>query len=353
MSVQGIALFPEAADESSSVISETAIPQISKQLGHLGFNKAQIQSAVEFLSRSSVLASHLLSSLSPIEASIEYLILHIPECDLPPRFLPSQNSSNPFITSVHSGAGDLRKRWVGDKAVKEAGWPGHIVNECLDDVENIENWDRLVVTLGKRLIGGKTDLSPPVIPLPPFIISVDEYEALGANLDEENHIIMPMYSTPVQLHILLSPDGQYPRPDYVPLYITSVVVPAYVRLHLLSQLLQAIASDDFIEPGEGFCMAAMRVLENEWAKLEDNGPPEMAEVMKHLLPRSDKMDSAPMPENLEFNKARKTRGRPNRTENRDDAQIKCEFEDRRQSEKVSQFLWNQCALLTLPSILLF
>lgn len=332
-------MFPEAADSSASVLSEIAIPQISKQVGLLGFKASQIRSAMDFLSQPSMLASHLLGSLSPVEASIEYLILHVPECDLPPRFLPSQNSSNPFITSAHSGAGDLRKRWMEDKAVKEAGWPRHIVKEYLADLENVNNWDRLVVTLGQRLIGENIDSSLLATPVGPFEISADEYEALGANLDESNHIIMPMYSTPVQLHILLSPDGQYPRPDYVPLYITSAVVPAYVRLHLLSRLLKAIASGSFIESGEGFCMAAMRLLEDEWAKIEDSSPPDMATVTQHLLPRPDTIDhdsDSPIPES-KFYRARKTGGHP-KTEGKDDAQIKREFELLCQSEKVLQFV---------------
>ena len=78
--------------------------------------KAQARDAVAFMSIPSPLASNLLRVSSPREACIEYLVLHIPEVDLPPRFLPEMNSSNPFITSMHSGQEDIKKRWIEERA---------------------------------------------------------------------------------------------------------------------------------------------------------------------------------------------------------------------------------------------
>ena len=46
--------------------------------------------------------------MTPLEACIEYLILHIPEHDLPQRFLPGNNSSN----SAQAEEYDLTGRWI-------------------------------------------------------------------------------------------------------------------------------------------------------------------------------------------------------------------------------------------------
>ncbi|EEB93547.1 hypothetical protein MPER_07778, partial [Moniliophthora perniciosa FA553] len=105
---QGIALYPETSDQTTLTLSEEASSQVEKQLLQLGFKAPQARNATQFLSTSSMTAN-LMKSLSPLEASIEYLILNVPECDLPERFLPSSNTSNPFITSAHSGADDLKK----------------------------------------------------------------------------------------------------------------------------------------------------------------------------------------------------------------------------------------------------
>lgn len=316
-----------------TVLSENDDNQIIQQLGHLGFKPAQIKTAAAFLSKPSALTSSLLSSLSPLEASIEYLILHVPECDLPERFLPSNNSSNPFITSTHSGTDDLKKRWIEDKAIKEAGWPAHIVKQCTSDVRLLESWELLIAALGKKLIGEDPDTLF-ALPLddPPnkIIISEEEAKALGARYVDPLQLVMPLYSGPISLHILLSHHETYPLTGYPSIYITSNSVPPYIRLHLLSKLLHAIQGDCVMEPGEGFCMGAMRILEDEWASIEDHGPPDMSVVMQHLILRPD----VPMALGIDLpmaaskmstaDKSRKT-GRAKR-DDRSDQQIKDEFE---------------------------
>ena len=248
----------------------------------------QSKKAISFLSQPSPFAFTLLSSASHLEAAIEYLILDLPECDLPQRFLPSSNSSNPFIASVHSGTDDLKRRWVEDKAVKEAGWPAHAVKACTTNPELLENWDLLTMALIKWLVGeDRNDRSESVSDDSiPFELDLDELEALGISFSEPEQLLMPLFSAPILVHILRSSDKGYPRPGFSPMYMTSASVPPYIRLHLLSRISVALRSDDFIEPGEGFCMAVMRFLEGEWAKIEDHGPPDMSAVFQHFVPNS-------------------------------------------------------------------
>ncbi|KAF7307178.1 Dead deah box [Mycena indigotica] len=323
---QALALYPEAADVAPSVLSDDDAPQVNQQLLTLGFNAIQARSAITFLSNPSPMAINLMSSHAPLEAAIEYLILHLPECDLPDRFLPNANSSNTFITSTHSGADDLKRRWVEEKASKEAGWPVHIVKTCLDqDSSLIENWDTLLVTLGYKLIG--KDM-PSTAVSEPYQIDMDELDAMGASLEDSTNLLMPLFSGPITLHVIVSAEKQYPRPDFAPLSLTSTTVPAYVRLHMVAQLLTEMENDDFIQPGEGFCMAAMRVLEDAWAEIENNGPPDMDVILRNIIPLAEGQEfdfdhSIKMSTNSRQQKV--TSGGPRR-DGRSGADIKTTFE---------------------------
>ncbi|KAJ7675357.1 P-loop containing nucleoside triphosphate hydrolase protein [Mycena rosella] len=326
---QAISLYPEAADVAPSVLTDEDAPKVNQQLGHLGFTAVQARNAVNFLSRPSPVTANLMNSLSPLEAAIEYLILHVPECDLPQRFLPTANSSNAFITSTHSGADDLKRRWIEDKAAKEAGWPIHVVQACIEaDPSLVEHWDRLLSTLGKKIIG----IEDPIISAgaEPYQIDPDEIEAMGASLVDPTQLVMPLFSAPVKLHVVISAEEAYPRPGHTPMFVTSNTVPAYIRLHLISQLLLEMEGEEFIQPGEGFCMAAMRVLEAVWAVIEDDGPPDMSVVLRHIVPRLEgegmDYDDTHLTAKSGNSRSRRKGGGNHRRDDRTDAQIKQDFE---------------------------
>ncbi|KAG6842444.1 hypothetical protein C0991_007574 [Blastosporella zonata] len=338
---KGISIYPEASDATPSALEDAEAPKVAEQLGHLGFKSAQARKAISFLSQPSRLASILLESANPLEACIEYLVLSLPECDLPQRFLPVINSSNAFITSAHSGTDDLKRRWVEDKAVKEAGWPAHAVKACTAIPELLLNWDLLMVALGKRLIGDDSikTFNAEIDSNPPFEINIDEVEALGASLSSTGELVIPLFSAPIQVHILISTEKAYPRTNFCPMYITSSSTPAYLRLHLLACLLLAMKFEDFIEPGEGLCMAVMRVLEGEWAKIEDNGPPDMSAVLAHFIPQKPTADFvATTAEVARSAPLGARRGGSSRRERRTDEQIRNDFEVVCKQEKYSEML---------------
>jgi len=315
---------------------------LTEQLIHLGFSLTQSKTATSFLCQPSPFALALLNSASHLEAAIEYLILHLPECDLPQRFLPSTNSSNPFITSVHLGTDDLKRRWVEDKAVKEAGWPAHAVKTCTANPELLENWDLLTMALTKWLVGednnersgSVTDDSIP------FELDLDELEALGISFSEPEQLLMPLFSAPILVHILRSSDKRYPRPGFSPMYMTSASVPPYIRLHLLSRISVALKSGDFIEPGEGFCMAVMRFFEGEWAKIEDHGPPDMSTVLQHFVPNSQVLpiDEDTSQTSKPFKGRKGQRRNQSVRDARDNHQIREDFQAICRTEKVSDHL---------------
>ncbi|KAG1757846.1 P-loop containing nucleoside triphosphate hydrolase protein [Suillus lakei] len=239
----------------------SVIPAITQQLGHLGFKSDQIRNTLAFLSKPSSLGEHL--------------VLHLPECDLPERFFPGNNSSDPFIVSGHSGSDDLAKRWVEEKIIKEA--------ECTADRHSVTNMDLLL--LGE---GADAQANPDDIILANVVdglrSNADEVEALGAHFVDASHVSMPLFSAPVELHVLLPSCSDHSFHSYPPVYITSKSVPPYMRLHLLSQLLQEMKQGGFMEPGEGFLMAAMRILEEQWARVQTSGSPDVSEVLKFLIP---------------------------------------------------------------------
>jgi ATP-dependent RNA helicase DHX57 len=276
------------------------VPVILQQLEDLGFKKSQARDAITFLSKPSLLASNLLRAASPLEACIEYLVLHIPEVDLPQRFLPENNSSNPFVTSIHEGQEDIKKRWTEERAIKLAGWPAHIVHECTAESRLLEEWTLLVAALNRRLVGKPwTDVvMQPDDGDTEERMTEDEIESMGASYtdDHTSTLVMPLFIAPLQLHFVIPPGYSYNRSSRPPpMYITSSSVSAYVRLHLLAKLLEAFEQGTINESAEGICVSAMQILEEHWALIEDQGPPNMDEVLKHLVPPQEARDIKVIP----------------------------------------------------------
>ena len=316
------------------MLTETHSPELLGQLGQLGFKITQARNAVAFLSQPSPLASKLLHSANPLEACIEYLILHVPECDLPQRFLPAVNSSSPFITATHGGSDDLKRRWIEERATKQAGFPAHVVRECLEDARLIEDWALLVTALNHYLIGKDwlTVFEEHLDIMEAEPISTEEAEAIGASYDDDSTLTMPLFVAPIQVHFVIPLTYIYNKSSHPPpIYLTSNSVPAYVRLHLLSQLHEGFESGFIQNTGEGVCLGVMQVLEEQWGHVEDQGPPDISIVIQHLMPKSSLFlplddESPPETEAVEAKRRAGKRGGQRRKEQRTDHQILQEFE---------------------------
>lgn len=323
--MQGIALYPEAGGAEPVRLASEDTPRLTKDLGLLGFTPIQTRNAIKALSEPSPLTTSLLARLPPLQACIEFLILQVPECDLPSRFLPSVNSSNPFITAAHSGATDLKRRWVEEKAVKECGWPEHVVKECTSDSRLVENWPRLIFALNCRLLGEDWEDAEKIEPQEKEAIDQDESDALEVEVGTNGELVIPLPTAPLKLHIIapdrvLSIGGTHP-----PMYLTSPSVAAYVRLHIISRLIHTFKADSLRDPGDSIFLSVMRFVEEEWAVIQDNGPPNVAEVLHHLLPRNE---AAPSPATAARTQTSSTnrRTRAPRRDDRPDGRVKDEFE---------------------------
>lgn len=334
------------------------MPVILRQLEDLGFKKSQARDAIAFLSEPSPLASNLLRAASPLEACIEYLVLHIPEVDLPQRFLPENNSSNPFVTSIHEGQEDIKKRWIEERAIKQAGWPAHIVHECTAESRLLEEWALLIAALNCRLVG-KPWLDVAMQPDDgddEERMTEDEIESMGASYADDHTftLVMPLLIAPVQLHFVIPPGYSYNRSSRPPpMYVSSSSVSAYVRLHLLAKLLEAFEQGIIKESAESICVSAMQVLEEHWAVIEDQGPPNMDDVLKHLVPPQEVQDikAAPIVNVPSKSMSRKPRNGTSSVgrDSRSDAEVIQEFDAMRQGERYRKMYATRCRLPAFAS----
>jgi hypothetical protein len=124
-------------------------------------------------------------------------------------------------------------------------------------------------------------------------ITEDETESMGATYADDHTftLVMPLFLAPIQLNFVIPPGYSYNRSSRPPpMYVTSSAVPAYVRLHLLAKLLDAFKHGAIEESTESICVSAMEILEEHWASLEDQGPPNMYDVLKHLVPSQEIRD---------------------------------------------------------------
>lgn len=325
-------MYPEAQDNIPLTLTKEDIEPIQKQLTHVGFTAIQARNATSAMSKACSLTSSLLANQTPLQACIEYLVLHVPECELPKRFLPDANSSNSFITSAHSGTDDLKRRWMQDKAVKQLGWPLQVVKECLSSKVD-DNWPLLVKLLNKRLLGeDPSNVDDPFdMTGGPEELDLDELEALEVHITNSHELTIPSPMAPLKLVVLLNSNRCLGRTGEPPaMYIISSEVAAYVRLHVLSKILLAIKAGTFADSEENFIMAAMRHMEEEWVHIQDNGPPDMSTVLQHLLPRdTDITSDDDLKENIASSSGRGSvrRRRPrNLKDNRSDSAVKQEFD---------------------------
>ena len=249
---------------------------------------------------------------------------------------------------MHSGTEDLKSRWVEEKAVKECGWPAHIVKQYLTNKRLVEDWGLLQQALNRALLGQTDDTGE--LSHETEAIDEDELAAYDARFVDTKHLIIPLPLAPLQLHIvLLSEDRVLPSAgEPPPMYITSTTVAAYVRLHILSQLLYAFRNSSLIDQGESVVMAAIRFIEEAWVTIEDNGPPEMSDVLRHFLHRQSNTPQTQGNHISGVSTQRSSKLQQTRTtssrDGRDDGTVKADFERVRHSQAYADIIASRSRL---------
>jgi ATP-dependent RNA helicase DHX57 len=128
------------------------------------------------------------------------VILHIPECDLPQRMLPDDNSSNSFVVSTHHGDENIKKRWIEDRGVK-AGYPIRAVRQCTAHPQQAESWELTLSSLNRMLIGHPLPTSaylPSEDVTEEMSVGADDLEALWASFAEPDELVLPINTADIR-----------------------------------------------------------------------------------------------------------------------------------------------------------
>lgn len=226
----------------------------------------------------------------------------------------------------YSGSEDLNSRWLCERAVKEAGYPEHVVRSVLFPVPESEtvtpsimDWAALLTSLGQRLVGD--DLIREVLESDFDVEERDmqrilEFSALESvypsatcvndslQASKSSTVVpesvttyfnIPIPNSPLTLHMVLPAWHPYPlSASSPPMYISSnrfpesgpksstFTVPPYIRLHILSSILRSNVVKNR-DQGEGIALVATGIIEEEWENIQTQGPPEVADVLRHIF----------------------------------------------------------------------
>lgn len=299
------------------------LPSLTAQLTTLGFRPAHVASALTALSSAlSRLSSSStaindplvlsLTILSPLEAAIEWLLLHLPEDDLPPRYRTAASSSD-FVVGA-SKQGGLVKGWLADKLVKQAGFP----RKAVEDVLQVASTESLALDLlGRRLCGwtgeddgwgvdvlnewtgdsSQTDERQQYREEELMAVEAVLGERYRSEGDNEFAIDVTDETTSDQitLRVVFDSSSPYPSSQYPcrppSFYIESRSLPSYMRLHLHASLLRQFRDTErgdlgsILEQGQGGAVLSMvEFLEISLPEVIAN-PPDIGTVTDHLVPR--------------------------------------------------------------------
>ncbi|KAK4546408.1 hypothetical protein LTR36_002085 [Oleoguttula mirabilis] len=212
-------------------------------LANLGFRRSHVEEAAD--------------ACKDREECLEWLLIHVPEDDLPKWALPEN-----YLAGVSLASGDM-KREGRIKRLAAAGYSAEVCADILDSYAGDEN--RAAEALQRRLVGGEQERSNESED------SNDAWEEEQATLEAifgdkyTNHdriaTITLELQSPTKKPIVLRarpPTARYP--NSVPLLSVEADLPAYIRLSILKQCLTT-ARDKFL--GEQMLFNILDWLERE------------------------------------------------------------------------------------------
>lgn len=271
--------------EDDSRQNETAVelPKESILRKHisLGFRDQDIQYALNLLQQGTPFAKSLLAQGDPDHACLEILLLLVPECRLPKHFL-DQKKSAPFISSVHRSDEDVKSRWLQNIAVQQGGWPASFVSACLNKMKSYELSD--IIKLLNCALDENTNLVQEETEIAHAKTAAEEratevsaiesiFEGTKQTLEGSTQVLKIPLNTSIVLHLCVcfGPDELYPLGHSTPpMYIESLQVPAFHRLHLLRYLLANLKRKR--QDGEPILLDAVQELESEWQRMQAQVP---------------------------------------------------------------------------------
>ena len=218
-------------------ISELQCRNIINEFVGLGFRKSHIEEAVQ--------------ECKDREETLEWLIIHVPEDDLPGWVLPEG-----YTAGLSMASGNL-KREASIKRLAEAGYSSELCARLLDDCHGNESI--AAEALQNELVYEQTNSNISSLSLAEGEHSdstwTEEQETLSSIFGErfesiERHLFhVQTYVTELQLFITLRIRKSRLYPQQPPtVSIISPGLPAYIRLSIISQLIKHAAADLLGQP---------------------------------------------------------------------------------------------------------
>lgn len=216
-------------------ISEFQRRNIISEFTDLGFRRSHVEEAVE--------------QCKHREETLEWLLIHVPEDDLPQWSLPES-----YTAGVSVASGNI-KRETSIKRLAEAGYSSEVCARTFDECDGNES--RAAEALQNALVTSTSDFqTPDASSIAAFSIEEvsenwsEEYDTLSSiygdrftRLAPEHYQVMlqvPRFRSPIILGIRRS--AKYPQlPPIVS--IVSAELPAYIRLSITRQLIQHAKAD--------------------------------------------------------------------------------------------------------------
>ena len=234
--------------------------EIINNLADLGFRQSHIEEAVDIC--------------KDREETLEWLLIHVPEDDLPRWSLPES-----YAAGVSLASGNI-KRETSIKRLNEAGYPSELCAVTIDECDGDEG--KAAEKLQSSLVRYNTDEQDSVIPAMQTI-NIEEL-AQSDVWTEEEHTLRSIYGErftctasdqyrvklqePSRDTITLGIRKSQNYPQQPPsVSISSSILPAYIRLSITRQLIQ-YANMDLI--GQPMIFNLVEWLENEIPRIVNN-----------------------------------------------------------------------------------
>ena len=266
----------------AATISEFECRNIIDEFVGLGFRKSHVEEAVQ--------------ECKDREETLEWLIIHVPEDDVPSWVLPEG-----YTAGLSMASGDL-KREASIKRLAEAGYSNELCARLLDEYHGDEGiaaealQNEFVHTgLNEKFSLDTSSLSLTAAEHQHLVWS-EEQETLSSIFGERFQVI-ESHLFQVQLHIIelqcpftlrVRKSKMYPQQPPI-VAITSPNLPAYIRLSIIRQLIQYAAAD---LSGEPMIFNVVDWLENNIPKIVRN-PGRLRDVTAAASGRTQKQTLKP------------------------------------------------------------
>ncbi|KAF2105099.1 DEAD/DEAH box helicase [Rhizodiscina lignyota] len=233
-----------------------ARPRLVEEISAMGFRKSHVEEAADVC--------------KDREEILEWLLIHVPEDDLPKWALPDN-----YTAGVTMASGNLQR----EAALKRLAAAGYAVELC-EEALGASNGEeaKAAAMLQHRLLDDVADhISNPTLNGSPDVASAwqEERDTLQAIYGDrfvsnsKDHIEISLEPVETGLESIIlrvtKPPGQYP--DVIPIVSISASLPAYIRMSITKQVLQH-ARDNFV--GEPMIFNIVDWLENNIASVIDN-----------------------------------------------------------------------------------